>query len=77
MKENKSNEILAQDISYIKADILEIKKRLDEKYVSHETFELVVSDLRKADSRIINTAMFFATPLYAAVIALIVKMFLN
>lgn len=73
----KSNEVLAQDIAYIKSDILEIKRRLDEKYVSHETFELVISDLRKADSRIISTAMFFATPLYGAVIALIFKLFLN
>ncbi len=73
----KSNEILAQDIAYIKSDILEIKRRLDEKYVSHETFELVISDLRKADSRIISTALFFTTPLYAAVITLIVKMILN
>lgn len=71
----KSNEILAQDISYIKSDILEIKRRLDEKYVSHETFELVISDLRKADSRIISTALFFAAPLYAGVIALLFKLF--
>lgn len=77
MSEQKSNEVLAQDIAYIKADILEIKRRLDEKYVSHETFELVIADLRKADSRIITTAMFFATPLYAGVIALLFKIFTN
>lgn len=76
-KQQKSNEVLAQDIAYIKSDILEIKRRLDEKYVSHETFELVIADLRKADSRIISTAMFFSAPLYTGVIALLIKMFLN
>lgn len=75
MSEPKSNEILAQDISYIKADILEIKKKLDEKYVSHETFDLTVKALQSTDSKIINTAMFFAAPLYAGIIALLFKLF--
>ena len=75
MSEPESNEILAQDISYIKADILESKKKLDEKYVSHETFDLTVKALQSTDSKIINTAMFFAAPLYAGIIALLFKLF--
>lgn len=70
------HELLAQDISYIKKDILEIKSKLDTKYVSHETFDLTIRSLQQADSKIINTAMFFATPLYAGIIALLFKLFL-
>ena len=36
------HELLAQDIAYIKKDILEIKSKLDTKYVSHETFDLTI-----------------------------------
>lgn len=75
MAEPKSNELLAQDISYIKKDISDIKTKLEEKYVSHETFDLTIKSLQAADSKIINTAMFFATPLYAGLIALLFKMF--
>lgn len=75
MAEPKSNEILAQDISYIKQDIIEIKKKLDEKYVSHETFDLTIKALQQADTKIVNTAMFFAAPLYAGIIALLFKLF--
>lgn len=82
----KSNEQLDIDIQYIKDDIKEIKRRLDEKYVSHETFDLVVKSLNElilsnkktaedADTRIIKTAMFFATPVYGAVILLVIKAF--
>lgn len=70
------HELLAQDISYIKRDILEIKSKLDTKYVSHETFDLTIRSLQQADSKIINTAMFFAAPLYAGIIALLFKLFL-
>ena len=76
----------ATDIEYIKKDIAEIKERLERKYVSHETFDLIVKQLLEAisanrktqedaDSRIIRTAMFFATPIYGAVIVLIFKIF--
>ncbi len=71
------HELLAQDIAYIKKDILEIKSKLDTKYVSHETFDLTIKGLQQADSKIINTAMFFAAPLYAGIIALLFKMFTN
>lgn len=71
------HELLAQDISYIKKDILEIKSKLDTKYVSHETFDLTIKSLQQSDSKIINTAMFFAAPLYAGIIALLFKLFAN
>lgn len=71
----KSNELLAQEIAYIKDRLSSIEKKLDEKYVSHETFDLVVAGLRQADNTIIKTAIFFATPLYAGVIALLFKIF--
>lgn len=73
----KSNELLAQDIQYIKDDIADIKQKLDNKYVSHETFDLTIKGLREADTKIINTAMFLATPVYAGVIALLIKIFTN
>lgn len=82
----KSNEQLELDIQYIKDDIKEIKKKLDEKYVSHETFDLIIKNVHDliaankkyaedADSRIIKTALYFATPLYAGVITAILKLF--
>lgn len=82
----KSNEQLDVDIQYIKDDIKEIKRKLDEKYVSHETFDLVIKSINnlilankktaeEADSRIIKTAMFFATPIYGAVVLLVIKAF--
>lgn len=73
----KSNELLAQEITYIKDRLSSIEKKLDEKYVSHETFDLVVKSLQEADKKIINTAMFFAAPLYAGVIGLLFKIFTN
>ena len=88
-KEQKtSNELLAQEINYIKERLGSIEKKLDEKYVSHETFDLTITSLlraiesnrtsfEQADTRIIRTAMFFATPLYAAVIALLFKLFIK
>ena len=88
MNELQSNEILAKDIAYIKSDILEIKKKLDTKYVSHETFDLIIKSMNdlilsnkntaeEADTRIIKTAMFIVTPMYVAVIGLLIKMFTN
>lgn len=84
MNEVKSTEFLAQEISYMKDRLLSIEKKLDEKYVSHETFDLVITGIRlsitearksseEADTRLIKTAMFFATPLYIAVIGLLFK----
>ena len=84
MNEAKSTEFLAQEISYMKDRLLSIEKKLDEKYVSHETFDLVITGIRlsitearksseEADTRLIKTAMFFATPLYIAVIGLLFK----
>lgn len=75
MNEPKSNELLAQDISYIKKDLADIKTKLEEKYVSHETFDLTIKGLQQSDAKIINTAMFFAAPLYAGIIALLFKIF--
>jgi len=88
MNETKSTEFLAQEISYMKDRLLSIEKKLDEKYVSHETFDLVITGLRlaisesrksseEADTRLIKTAMFFATPLYIAVIGLLFKILFN
>lgn len=77
MAEQKSNELLAQDITYMKDRLSAIEKKLDEKYVSHETFDLVVEGLQKADSKIIYTALFLAAPVYGAIIALLFKSFTN
>lgn len=78
MSENqKSNEALAQDIKYIQEDIKEIKRRLDEKYVSHETFDLTVASLNTAITTVIKVGMFIITPIYGAVIALLFKIFAN
>ena len=81
----KSNELLAQDIAYMKDRLTAIETKLDTKYVSHETFDLVINSLKtdmvtgkknleEADSRIIRTAMFVITPIYAAVILLLFKL---
>lgn len=77
MSENKSNEALAQDIKYIQEDLKEIKRRLDEKYVSHETFDLTVKSLNQAISTVVRVGMFIITPVYAAIIALLFKIFVN
>ena len=77
MAEERTNQLLAQDIQYIKADILEIKKKLDEKYVSHETFDLTVASLNQAISMVVKVGLFIITPIYAAVIALLFKIFTN
>lgn len=77
MSEQKSNEALAQDIKYIQEDLKEIKRRLDEKYVSHETFDLTVKSLNQAISTVIKVGMFIITPVYAAIIALLFKIFTN
>lgn len=76
-QQTKSNELLAQEITYIKDRLSSIEKKLDDKYVSHETFDLVITGLRENDKKIINTAMFFAAPLYVGVIGLLFKMFTN
>lgn len=73
----KSNEALSQDIQYIKEDIKDIKKKLDEKYVSHETFNLSVEALNKSIQTVIYTGLFLLTPIYGAVVALIFKLFTN
>jgi len=76
LEQTKSHALLAQDINYIKNDIIEIKKKLDEKYVSHETFDLTVNSLNKAINTVVRTGMFIITPIYAAIIALLFKLFL-
>jgi len=65
----------AADIEYIKKDIAEIKERLERKYVSHETFDLSIQAINEAISWIVKIAIFVATPIYAAVIALMFKIF--
>lgn len=65
----------ATDIEYIKKDIAEIKERLERKYVSHETFDLSVQSLNDAIGLMTKVAMFVITPIYAAVIALMFKIF--
>lgn len=73
----KSNELLEQDIAYIKSDISDIKKKLDEKYVSHETFDLTVTSLNQAIQTVVKVGLFLITPVYGAVIALLFKIFTN
>jgi hypothetical protein len=65
----------AADIEYIKKDIAEIKERLDKKYVSHETFDLSIKAINDAFGWMVKIAIFVATPIYAAVIALMFKIF--
>lgn len=65
----------AADIEYIKKDISEIKERLDKKYVSHETFDLSIKAINDALGWMVKIAIFVATPIYAAVIALMFKIF--
>lgn len=65
----------ATDIEYIKKDIADIKERLERKYVSHETFDLSVQALNDAIGLMAKVAMFVITPIYAAVIALMFKIF--
>ena len=88
MNESKSTEFLTQEISYVKDRLSAIEKKLDEKYVSHETFDLIITGLRtaiseyrksseEADTRLIKTAMFFAAPLYVSVIGLLFKILFN
>jgi len=87
MAEAKSNELLAQDISYIKKDLADIKTKLEEKYVSHETFDLTVNSLnmaiktsseasQSAIKLIAKIGLFIITPIYGAVIALLFKTFI-
>ena len=71
----KSNEQLDLDIQYIKDDIKEIKRKLDEKYVSHETFDLTVQSLNQAITTVVRVGLFIVTPIYAAIIALLFKVF--
>ena len=65
----------AADIEYIKKDIAEIKDKLDKKYVSHETFDLSIKAINDAFGWMVKIAIFVATPIYAAVIALMFKIF--
>jgi len=78
----KSNEILAQDITYIKEDLASIKKSLETKFVSHENFDLQIKAIYAAlkiqnekSGSIIKGALILATPIYSAVIALLFKIF--
>lgn len=73
--EKQEHKLLAQDIAYIKADIVEIKSKLDSKYVSHETFDLTIASLNQAISTVVKVGLFIVTPLYAAIVALLFKIF--
>jgi len=82
MTATKSNELLTQEITYVKERLEAIEKKLDEKYVSHESFDLVVKSLQEAirlqdrkSNSIINGALILATPIYGAVITLLFKIF--
>jgi len=70
-----TTDTLSKDIEYIKNDIKNINEKLDRKYVSHETFDLTVNSINKTVSWIIAVALFLLTPVYAAVIALVFKVF--
>jgi len=70
-----TTDTLSKDIEYIKNDIKNINEKLDRKYVSHETFDLTVNSVNKTVSWIIAIALFLLTPVYAAVIALVFKVF--
>jgi len=84
MEKQPTNELLAQKMQQVETRLVMIEKKLDEKYVSHETFDLIITGIRlsitesrksseEADTRLIKTAMFFATPLYISIIALLFK----
>ena len=70
-----TTDTLAKDIEYIKQDIKTINEKLDHKYVSHETFDLTIASLNSSIRTIINAGMFLAAPIYAAIIALLFKVF--
>lgn len=66
---------LQKDIEYIKQDIKIINEKLDQKYVSHETFDLTISSLNTAIGWIVKIGIFIITPVYGAVVALLFKVF--
>ena len=70
-----TNELLAQDIKYIKDDIKDIKKKLDEKFVSHESFDLWANTIEERVSRDEKVLFFLLGPIYAAVVTLLFKIF--
>lgn len=72
---NITPDTLAKDIEYIKQDIKIINDKLDQKYVSHETFDLTVNSLNTAIGWIVKIAIFVITPIYGAVVALLFKVF--
>lgn len=85
---SESNELLAKDIQYIKDDIKIINEKLDKKYVSHETFDLTVKSLNMAIKAVGESSqegiklvarigIFIISPIYAAMIALIIKIFIQ
>lgn len=77
MSGEKSNELLAQEIGYVKERLVSIEKKLDEKYISHETFDLTVNAINKSVQTVIYTGLFLMTPIYGAVVALLFKIFTN
>ena len=72
---SKSNEVLENDITNIKDDIKEIKKKLDEKYVSHESFNLAVNAINVSTALVVKVGLFLITPIYIAVVTLVFKTF--
>lgn len=77
MSGEKSNELLTQEISYMKERLTSIEKKLDEKYVSHETFSLTITSINKSVQTVVYTGIFLLTPIYGAVVALLFKIFTN
>ena len=75
MKNIPKVDTLALDIEYIKKDIKTINDKLDNKYVSHDTFDLTISSLNKAIQTVIYIGAFLLTPVYGAIIALLFKIF--
>ncbi len=75
MKNLPKVDTLALDIEYIKKDIKTINDKLDNKYVSHDTFDLTVTSLNKAIQMIVYIGAFLLTPVYGAIIALLFKAF--
>jgi len=43
----KSNELITQEISFMNQRLESIEKKLDEKYISHETFDLVINNIHE------------------------------
>ena len=74
-KHMKSTELLSQQLTYVETRLVAIEKKLDEKFVSHETFDLTVKSINSAVSLVVKAGLFLAVPIYGAVITLVFKTF--